>query len=95
MNYIKAGWGLLKMPRFNPMNLVTENKSLIGFNLSFLFERDDLAGEGMSELLQLIEEGKIVPPRVTSFAMKDIDRAHELIESGQSTGKIVISVALS
>ena len=94
MNYLKAGWGLLKMPRFNPMDLVTENKSLIGFNLSFLFERDDLVGEGMNDLLQLIEEGKIVAPRVTSFPMKDIARAHELIESGQSTGKIVISVAL-
>ena len=95
MNYLKAGWGLLKMPRFNPMNLVTENKSLIGFNLSFLFERDDLVIEGMNELLRLIEENKISAPRVTSFSMKDVARAHELIESGQSTGKIVISVALS
>jgi NADPH:quinone reductase-like Zn-dependent oxidoreductase len=90
MNYLKAGWGLLKMPRFNPMKLVTENKSVVGFNLSFLFDRDDLVDTGMNELLKLIEEGKILPPKVTIFKMENVAEAHHLIESGQSTGKLVL-----
>jgi NADPH:quinone reductase-like Zn-dependent oxidoreductase len=91
MNYLKAAWGLVKMPRFNPMKLITENKSVIGFNLSFLFDRDDLVGEGMSSLLKLIEEGKILPPKVTIFESKNVADSHRLIESGKSTGKIVLS----
>ena len=91
MNYLKAAWGLVKMPRFNPMKLITENKSVIGFNLSFLFDRDDLVGEGMTSLLKLIEEGKVLPPKVTIFDSKNVGDSHRLIESGKSTGKIVLS----
>ncbi len=91
MNYLKAGLGLLKMPRFNPMKLITENKSVVGFNLSFLFDRDDLVGEGMQSLLSLIESKEIMAPKVTEFKFEDVAEAHRLIESGKSTGKIVLT----
>jgi NADPH:quinone reductase-like Zn-dependent oxidoreductase len=91
MNYLKAGLGLLKMPRFNPMTLITDNKSVIGFNLSFLFDRDDLVGEGMKALMELVQEGKIHPPKVTLFELEKVGEAHHLIESGKSTGKIVLT----
>ena len=91
MNYLKAGIGLLKMPRFNPMTLITDNKSVVGFNLSFLFDRDDLVGEGMKALMELVNEGKIQPPKVTLFHFDQVGEAHRLIESGKSTGKIVLN----
>ena len=90
MNYLKAGLGLLKMPRFNPMHLVTENKTIAGFNLSFLFDRDDLVTEGMDAILRLVDNGQIRPPKVTLFQFENVAEAHRLIESGQSTGKLVL-----
>jgi NADPH:quinone reductase-like Zn-dependent oxidoreductase len=92
MNYLKAAWGMIRMPSFSPVRLFTDNKSVIGFNLSFLFDRDDLIGEGMGTLLRWIGEGKIPPPRVTVFPLEKAGEAHRLLESGQSTGKIVLSV---
>jgi len=90
MNYFKAAWGLLKMPKFDPLKLLTDNKSIIGFNLSFLFDRDDLVEEGMKELLALVRGKKIHAPKITAFPVERTGEAHHLIESGQSTGKIVL-----
>ncbi|NDG85430.1 MAG: zinc-binding dehydrogenase, partial [Proteobacteria bacterium] len=90
MNYLKAAWGLLKMPKFDPLRLLTDNKSIIGFNLSFLFDRDDLVKEGMDVLLDLVHEKKIHAPKITQFPVERTGEAHRLIESGQSTGKIVL-----
>jgi NADPH:quinone reductase-like Zn-dependent oxidoreductase len=92
MNYLKAAWGLLRMPKFDPLTLLTDNKSIIGFNLSFLFDRDDLVTEGMQALLNLVAQGEIRPPKVTVFSFESSGEAHRLIESGQSTGKIVLRV---
>ena len=91
MNYLKAAWGLIRMPKFDPLRLLTDNKSVIGFNLSFLFDRDDLVTEGMEVLLSLVRDGKIHAPKVTAFSYEQVGKAHHLIESGQSTGKIVLT----
>ena len=42
IRYLKAGLGLLKLPRFNSLAMTTENKGVVAFNLSFLFDRTDL-----------------------------------------------------
>jgi NADPH:quinone reductase-like Zn-dependent oxidoreductase len=94
LNYFKAAWGLLTMPRFEPLRLINENRSVIGFNLSFLFERDDLLGEGMTALLALAREGKIRPPAVRSFSLREAAEAHRWIETGRSTGKLVLVTGL-
>src|SRR3954470_1574299 len=36
INYLKAALGLLKMPRFSPLRMTTENRGVVAFNLSFL-----------------------------------------------------------
>jgi NADPH:quinone reductase-like Zn-dependent oxidoreductase len=91
MNYLKAAWGLLRMPKFDPLRLFTDNKSIIGFNLSFLFDRDDLVKDGMDTLMGLVREGRIQAPKVTAFPYQKVAEAHHLIESGRSTGKIVLT----
>jgi NADPH:quinone reductase-like Zn-dependent oxidoreductase len=90
MNYLKAAMGLLRVPRFDPLRLITDNKSVIGFNLSFLFDRDDLVSEGMGTLLSLIGEDRIRAPKITPFPFDRVADAHRLIESGRSVGKLVL-----
>lgn len=91
-SYLRGLWGLLKLPRFNPLNMVGENKGVIGFNLSFLFDRHDLLGEAMSRLLGWADEGKIRPRPITTYPLADVAQAHQAIESGQTTGKLVLIV---
>lgn len=93
VNYLKALIGLIKTPRFNPLQLITDNKSVVGFNLSFLFARQDLVNEAMNDLMRLALEKKIKPLKTTTFKFEDVGLAHQALESGTTVGKIVLVVS--
>jgi len=90
VNWPKLVIDFLKTPRFNPLNMTSENKSLITFNLSFLFDRRDLLDEAMIDLLMWFEEGKIKAPLVKSYPMEKVGEAHRDLESGMTVGKLVL-----
>jgi synaptic vesicle membrane protein VAT-1 len=90
VNWPKLIKDFLKTPRFNPLNMSSQNKSLITFNLSFLFERKDLFHEALDDLLRWYGEGKLKIPRVKVYSLSDVAKAHAELESGQSVGKIVL-----
>ena len=92
VNWPKLIWDYCRTPRFNPLRMTSENKSLITFNLSFLFNRKDLLEEGMGTLLKWLNEGKIRPPKVKAYPLQEVGNAHRELESGKSVGKIVIKV---
>lgn len=91
INYLKLAWNFLRSPKFNPIHMTNENKSLITFNLSFLFDRPEFLEEGMTDLLKWIAEGRIQSPLVKAFPVEKVGDAHALIESAQSMGKLVIT----
>jgi NADPH:quinone reductase-like Zn-dependent oxidoreductase len=84
--------GYLRTPRFNPLQLTGDNKSVMAFNLSYLFERRELLAEAMSELLTLVAEGTLAPPEVRSFPFAEVAAAHRELESGGTTGKLVLAL---
>jgi NADPH:quinone reductase-like Zn-dependent oxidoreductase len=90
INYFKAAWGLIRTPRFNPLEMLSANKTVGGFNISFLFSRTDLLDAAMTELLLWLKEEKLRPPAVTEIPFTQAAQAHRLIESGKSVGKIVL-----
>ncbi len=90
VDYVKAALGMLRMPRFNPLSMTTENKGVVAFNLSFLFARTDLLRAAVSDLAAWVESGRIDAPDVRSFALEDVARAHQALESGRTTGKLVL-----
>lgn len=92
LNYIKAGIGLLKTPRFSPMNLISENKSVLGFNLSFLFNELSLIESCVKGFHDLTSSGRVKAIPATAFKFNEVAKAHQLIESGTSVGKIVLLV---
>ena len=92
LNYFKAAIGLLRTPRINPLDLITDNKSIIGFNVSFLFSERETIHENMTGLRDFNEKGLIKPLKTTVFNFEDVAKAHQLIESGQSVGKIVLKL---
>ncbi|MCB9234820.1 MAG: zinc-binding dehydrogenase [Bacteroidia bacterium] len=88
LNWPKLVWNFLKTPRFSPLNM--SNKSIISFNLSFLFAEKDLLQQAMDDMLRWIDEGRILAPQVTTFPLEKVAEAHKFIESGQSTGKLIL-----
>lgn len=80
----------LRTPRFSPLSLTNENRSVLCFNLSYLFERRDILEEAMGQLLGWLAEGRLQPPPVTTYPLGAVADAHRAIESGRTTGKLVL-----
>ena len=89
-NWPKLALDWLKMPRFNPLDLTNDSKSVLAFNLSYLFDRTDLLELFVSDLRRWIAEGAIKPPPVKEYPFEDVARAHADIESGMTVGKLVL-----
>jgi NADPH:quinone reductase-like Zn-dependent oxidoreductase len=83
---------MARMPRFDAMDLVLTSKRIAGFNLSFFSDEHDLIAQYMDEILSWLQSGSLTCPDPTVFPVSQIADAHELIQSGQSVGKIVVSL---
>lgn len=69
-----------------------DNKSIHGFNLSFLFLRTDIFSEAVEVMEKWIEQNKIKIAKVNLFKIWDVARAHQFIQTGNSIGKIVLDL---
>lgn len=90
IEWLKMIFKVAKMPKFDAMDLVVSNKSLLGFNLSFFVDEIEMLRRLYGQIGQWLTYGKIHCPRVTELPMKEIAEAHKLIQSGKSVGKIVM-----
>ena len=91
-NYLKLAVQYFRVPRYNPLNLTNDNKSLIAFNLSYLFDRSDLLAESMQQLIGWVEQGRIKAPPLQVFAFEEVAAAHRALESGTTVGKLVLKL---
>lgn len=82
--------GYLRTPRFNPIHMTRENRNVLAFNLSYLFDRGNLLNDAMQELLALVRDGALRPPRVAVYPLADAAQAHRDLESGRTTGKLAL-----
>ena len=89
-NWLRLAWDWWRTPRFDPLRMTQQNRSVLAFNLSFLGERMDLLGRGMGWLIRALEAGRLRPPAVTEFPFRDVADAHRALESGETTGKLVL-----
>jgi len=89
-NRLRLLWDYYRTPRFNPFSLTTRNRSVLGFNLSFLFDRSEILHEAMDQLLRWVEDDKIQPLAVHTYPFEQVAQAHRDLESGQTVGKLVL-----
>jgi len=90
-NWLRLAYDFLRTPRFNPFDMLAHNKSVMAFNLSYLFNETALLEEAMGHTLGLFEQGKLVLPDVTRFSVEKVAEAHQAIESGTTVGKLVLT----
>ncbi len=90
VNWAKLVKDYLRTPSFNPLNMSHLNRSLITFNLSFLFDKREIFSEAMENLLKWYDEGKLKVSAVKSYSFNDVASAHKELESGKSVGKIIL-----
>ncbi len=89
-NYLKLAFDFLRTPRFSPLELTERNRSVLAFNLSDLFTRKDILSDAMDELFGWVHAGLIPPGDPKAYSFDDAADAHRAIESGTTTGKLVL-----
>lgn len=78
-------------PPLEPARLVGRNVGLAGFYLGRLLRLDPvLVGEAVGELLGLWQAGALKPLVGAELPLEEVERAHELVESRRSVGKVVL-----
>lgn len=95
MEWVRMVRKASQMPAFDPMELVTSNKSVMGFNLSFFVNEIEMLEIMYDQIERWMSEtdgkkGLLRCPRVTEMEMENIGEAHQLIQSGKTVGKLVM-----
>jgi NADPH:quinone reductase-like Zn-dependent oxidoreductase len=91
-NWPLLAWKLLRTPRFTPLDMTTTNRSVVGFNLIYLWQRTDLFDAALERLTAWVAEGRIRPVVGAVLPFDRAADAHRLLHSRRTTGKLVLRV---
>ena len=86
-NYLTAAWKYLRRPKYDVMDMISENRSVMAFNLIWLWDQVEL----MKVLLADMMAVDITPPHVGhEFTFEQTHEAIDCLRSGQTIGKVVL-----
>lgn len=82
--------GALRTPRFHPMRLTQDNRSVLGFNLSLLTDRRDILRAGLRAVIARAGAGELRPLATTPYPLRQAADAQRALESARTVGKLVL-----
>jgi len=86
-NYLKALYQFLSRPKVDPLSLTDTNRSVMGFNLIYLWNKPD----EMKRLIKIILDMNLQKPHVGNiFSFDKLPEALRLFQSGKTIGKVVV-----
>ncbi|MCE9599143.1 MAG: zinc-binding dehydrogenase [Spirochaetia bacterium] len=89
VNYAALGIKYFSRPRLDPLTMISDNKSLLAFNLIWLWDRIAFLRSMFDDMMKLPWKGQ--PPAVGRvFSFEETREAMRFFQSGKSTGKVVI-----
>ncbi len=89
-NWLKLAWTYLRTPRFDPLDMTDQNRAVLAFNLSYLFTRTDELPAILEQLRTWVESGQLRVPRVQAYPLDRVADAQRDLQSGSTTGKLVL-----
>lgn len=89
-NVLHALGALLQVPKFSPMKLMDENKTVAGTNMGHLFGRVALLRPQFSSLVAMYEAGTIKPHVARTFRFDEAAAAHHFIHDRRAIGKVLL-----
>jgi NADPH:quinone reductase-like Zn-dependent oxidoreductase len=88
-NYFKLLYQFLTRPKVDPLSLSDTNRSLMGFNLIYLWNKPC----EMKRLIKIILDMNLRKPHIGNiFAFDKLPDALRLFQSGKTIGKVVVKV---
>ncbi|TGK53074.1 synaptic vesicle VAT-1 family membrane protein [Leptospira bouyouniensis] len=88
-NWFSIVYSYLTRPKIDPLSMISDNKSVLGFNLIWLWNEIDELRKHFSELMMLSLPKQTIGHQFSFDSMHDALRT---MQSGQTIGKIVINV---
>lgn len=92
LNKLKAATIISVMKPIFPVQLMSANKAIFGFNLGTLKGKEAYFREATQEMLHLYDRGILKPLIGRVFPFSDIVEAHRALQTRQTTGKVVVVV---
>lgn len=81
-----------RMPRFGALELANANRSVMAFNLSYLFDERAVFGAMVTELLDGLAQGLFRLPPIMRLPLAEAAEAHRRLQSGRTVGKLVLTM---
>jgi len=88
-NYAALAWRYLRRPRLDPLEMISANRSLIAFNLIWLWEQVDRVPAGIENLGRYSRDPPHVGLRVPFDRAPEAMRA---LQAGATVGKVVLEL---
>ena len=89
-HYLQLAWRYLTRPRVDPLQMIADNRSVMGFNLIWLWNEVERLPAAFEAIARLVTQ----PPLVGStFPFAEAPAAMRHLQSGASVGKVVLDCA--
>ena len=89
-NLLRTLWRVLRFPRFGPLALMNDNRTVAGVNLGHLWNDRALLEPEVTALLAYAREGKLTPRVDRAFPLAEAAAAHRYIHERRNIGKVVL-----
>ena len=88
-NWLRLAWLYARRPRVDVQKMIETNKSILGFNLIWLYDRREL----MRTSLEQLNGMQLAPPYVGhEYTFDELPKAIRLFQSGRTMGKVVLQI---
>ena len=78
---------VFSMPKYKPMDLMSDNKSIMGYHLGRLAGSEDKIERAVNELNQIVRKNNIRPIIDRVFSFTEAHKAHRYIQDRKNFGK--------
>lgn len=81
-------WKYLTRPKIDPLEMISMNQSVMGFNLIWMWDKKNK----LKEMIHRLEDYKLAKPLIGNvFSWKDVPLALDTFRKGKTIGKQIIT----
>ncbi len=86
---IKALLALRKTPKFDPLRLMTRNRSVFGVHMG-TWTNEAVMQRQLNRIIEGIQEGHLKPTVDRIFPAEEVQKAHQFIHDAKNIGKVLL-----
>ncbi len=83
--------GLLRMPKFKPVDLMNDNRGVFGVNLGHLWDKAEALRGMLAAIRERVDAGDFVPVVDRTFDFDHAGDAHRFIQDRKNFGKVLLT----